>query len=54
MEPPVITSFSLGLIFGGIVTAAVSINERNRLRELILSLKSSEEEQIEIIENSEK
>ena len=43
MEPLVVTSFSLGLIFGGVVTAAVPINELRRLRE-ILSAKNFKEE----------
>ena len=34
MEPVIITSFCLGLIFGGIATAAVSINEIHRLRKI--------------------
>ena len=34
MTSVIITSFCLGLIFGGILTAAVSINELNRLRKM--------------------
>jgi hypothetical protein len=41
MELVIITSFCIGLIFGGIVTAAVSINEINNLRK-ILSVFNSE------------
>jgi|GEM_PF-1136082 len=51
MEPVIITSFSLGLIFGGVVTAAISINELNRLREM-LSAKNFEEED-EVIDKVE-
>jgi hypothetical protein len=43
MNTTIITSFSLGLIFGGVVIAAVSINELNRLREM-LSAKNFEED----------
>ena len=35
MEPIIITSFCLGLIFGGIATAAVSINEIYCLRKIL-------------------
>ena len=41
MEPVIITSFCIGLVFGGIATAAVSINELHRLRK-ILSVTNSE------------
>lgn len=41
MEPIIIASFCLGLIFGGIATAAVSINEIYSLRK-ILSANNSE------------
>lgn len=41
MEPVIITSFCIGLIFGGIATAAVSINEIHSLRK-ILSASNSE------------
>ena len=41
MEPIIITSFCLGLIFGGIGIAAVSINEIYSLRK-ILSANNSE------------
>ena len=34
MTSVIITSFCLGLIFGGILTAAVAINELNRLRKM--------------------
>jgi hypothetical protein len=44
MEPLVITSFSLGVIFGGVVTAAVSINELRRLREIISAKNFKEED----------
>jgi len=44
MEPLVITSFSLGLIFGGVVTAAVSINELRRLREILAAKNFKEED----------
>jgi len=40
MELVIITSFCIGLIFGGIATAAVSINEIRRLRK-ILSVSNS-------------
>jgi hypothetical protein len=52
MNTTIITSFSLGLIFGGVVIAAVSINELNRLREM-LSAKNFEEDD-EVIEKIEK
>ena len=48
MELVFITSFSLGLIFGGIATAAVSINEIKRL-EKMLPVKKSESE-VEVFE----
>jgi len=35
MEPLIITSFCVGLIFGGIATAAVSINEIHSLRKIL-------------------
>ena len=35
MTSVIITSFCLGLIFGGILTAAVAINELNRLRKML-------------------
>ena len=41
METVIITSFCIGLIFGGIATAAVSINEIHSLRK-ILSVSNSE------------
>jgi hypothetical protein len=41
MELVIITSFCIGLIFGGIATAAVSINEIHRLRK-ILSVSNSD------------
>ena len=34
MNPTNIFSFSLGLIFGGILTAAISINEIKKLRKI--------------------
>ena len=37
MEPVIITSFCIGLIFGGIATAAVSINEIHRLRKILFA-----------------
>jgi hypothetical protein len=46
MEPIVITSFSLGLLFGGVVTAAVSINELRRLREIISAKNFKEEGEV--------
>jgi hypothetical protein len=54
MEPAIITSFSLGLIFGGVVTAAFSINELKRLRE-ILSAKNfaDHDEVLEKVEQQE-
>jgi hypothetical protein len=48
MELVFITSFSLGLIFGGIATAAVSINEIKKLRKM-LSVEKSESE-VEVFE----
>ena len=42
MELVIITSFCVGLIFGGIATAAVSINEIHSLRK-ILSVNNSED-----------
>ena len=48
MEPSNIIFFFLGLIFGGILTAAVSINERNRLRKMLSAKKS--ESQVEVFE----
>lgn len=44
MEPIVITSFSLGLIFGGIITAAVSIKEIKKLREMVSAKYFTEED----------
>jgi len=35
MELVIITSFCIGLIFGGIAAAAVSINEIHRLRKIL-------------------
>jgi hypothetical protein len=35
MSPTSIFSFSLGLIFGGILTAAISINELKKLRKMV-------------------
>ena len=35
MGSTIIFSFSLGLIFGGIVTAAISINEIKKLRKML-------------------
>lgn len=35
MNPTNIFSFSLGLIFGGILTAAISINEIKKLRKIV-------------------
>jgi hypothetical protein len=35
MELKIITSFCIGLIFGGIATAAVSINEIYSLRKIL-------------------
>jgi hypothetical protein len=37
MNPTNIFSFSLGLIFGGILTAAISINEIKILRKMVSS-----------------
>jgi len=44
MESIVITSFSLGLIFGGIITAAVSINEIKNLRKMVSAKNFKEED----------
>ena len=52
MEPAIITSFSLGLIFGGVVTAAFSINELKRLRELVSAKNFAVQD--EVVEKSEK
>jgi len=46
MEPIVISSFSLGLIFGGVVTAAISINELRRLREIISAKNFKEDDEV--------
>ena len=48
MEPLIITSFCVGLIFGGIATAAVSINEINRLRKSLAV--SNSENEVELFE----
>ena len=48
--PVIITSFSLGLLFGGVLTAAVSINELTRLREMLIA--KNFEEHTEIIEEA--
>jgi hypothetical protein len=47
MTSVIITSFCLGLIFGGILTAAVAINELNHLRKML-----SEEKQIGVNDES--
>jgi hypothetical protein len=49
MTPAIIISFFLGLIFGGILTAAVSINELNRLRKM---LSADKEKKAEVLEKS--
>ena len=49
MTSVIITSFCLGLIFGGILTAAVAINELNRLRKM---LSVNEEKQIGVNDES--
>lgn len=41
MEPIIIASFCLGMIFGGIATAAVSINEIYSLKKIV-SVNNSE------------
>jgi hypothetical protein len=51
MEPIVITSFSMGLIFGGIITAAVSINEIKSLRKMVSAINFKEEDVL--LKNSE-
>jgi len=48
MEITIIASFFLGLMFGGIATAAVSINEIKRLRKM-LPVKKFESE-VEVFE----
>ena len=48
MEPIIITSFCLGLIFGGIATAAVSINEIYSLRKIVTA--NNSDNMTEIIE----
>ena len=48
MELKIITSFCIGLIFGGIATAAVSINEIYSLRKILSA--SNSENMAEIIE----
>jgi hypothetical protein len=51
MTSVIITSFFLGLIFGGILTTAVAINELNRLRKM---LSVNEGKQIGINDESSK
>ena len=51
MTSVIITSFCLGLIFGGILTAAVAINELNRLRKM---LSGNEGKKIEVNDESSK
>lgn len=46
MEPIVISSFSQRLIFGGFVTAAISKNERRRLREIISAKNFKDEDEV--------
>ena len=48
MEPVIITSFFIGLIFGGIATAAVSINEIYSLRKILSA--SNSENKVELFE----
>ena len=48
MELTIIASFILGLIFGGIATAAVSINEIKRLKKMLSAEKS--ESEVEVFE----
>ena len=52
MEPAIITSFSLGLIFGGGITAAFSINELKKLREIVSAKNSAVQD--EVVEKPEK
>ena len=49
MDPVIIIFFCIGLIFGGIVTAAVSINEINRLRKSLAV--SNSENKVELFES---
>jgi hypothetical protein len=46
MELVIIASFSVGLIFGGIATAAVSINEIKTLRKMLSANNSDDEGEV--------
>jgi hypothetical protein len=50
MELVIIASFSVGLIFGGIATAAASINEIQTLRKMLSAYNS--EDEVDVIENT--